>query len=236
MMMRLTTVLTSTVSLLLSHATPLRGNPLPGSWGRDTSHAGMPAVPGNLPALTRISSPIMKSPKDGLGLTREQASHFARLALKCVGREYPNKLDHVMNDGADVRGPRALHPSFYGCFDWHSCVHGHWMLGRLLRLFPDLKEAPEIRAALNDNLTEDNIKTEAAYFSRPNSQSFGRTYGWAWLLKLAEELHQWDDPDARRWYQHLQPLTDAIVARLSDFLPKQTYPIRTGVHPNTAFA
>ena len=185
---------------------------------------------------TSVVRPNTNPTQDGAGLTREQASHFAALALKCVGREYPNKLDHVMNDSADVRGPRALHPAFYGCFDWHSCVHGHWMLVRLLRLFPDLKEAADIRAALNDNLTESNLKAEAAYFSRPNSQSFERTYGWAWLLKLAEELHAWNDPDARRWYTNLQPLVDAIVARLLDFLPKQTYAIRTGVHPNTAFA
>ena len=174
--------------------------------------------------------------KDGPGLTQEQASHFAALALRCVRREYPNKLDHIMNDGADVKSPRALHPAFYGCLDWHSCVHAHWMLVRLLRLFPEMRETTEVRAALNDNLTEDNLKTEAAYFSRPNSQSFERTYGWAWLLKLSEELHEWSDPDAKRWYMSLEPLADAIVGRLIDFLPKQTYPIRTGVHPNTAFA
>jgi hypothetical protein len=179
---------------------------------------------------------MLPAVQDGAGITREQASHFAALAIKCVRREYPNKLDHVMNDGADVKDPRALHPAFYGCFDWHSCVHGHWMLIRLLRLFPDMKEAVEIRAALNENLTPDNLKTEAAYFSRPNSQSFERTYGWAWLLKLTQELNTWDDPDAKRWYASLQPLVDAIVTRLTDFLPKQTYPIRTGVHPNTAFA
>jgi hypothetical protein len=185
---------------------------------------------------TRPADPTLLAAKDGSGLTPEQASHFAALALKCVMREYPNKLDHVMNDDADVKGPRALHPAFFGCFDWHSCVHGHWMLVRLLRLFPDMKEAARIRAALNDNLTPDNLKTEAAYFSRPNSQSFERTYGWAWLIKLAQELNTWDDADARRWYTNMQPLVNAIVTRLTDFLPKQTYPIRTGVHPNTAFA
>src|SRR5215469_14863134 len=180
--------------------------------------------------------PVPNPAQDGAGLTREQASHFAALALKCVGREYPNKLDHVMNDPGDVKGPRALHPAFYGCYDWHSCVHGHWMLVRLLRLFPHVKESTDIRASLSGNLSEANLKTEAAYFSRPNSQSFERTYGWAWLLKLAQELHQWDDADAKQWCSNLQPLVDAIVARLMAFLPKQTYPIRTGVHPNTAFA
>jgi hypothetical protein len=168
-------------------------------------------------------------------LTAEEASHFAALALKCVQREYPNKLDHVMNRIADVESPRKLHPAFYGCFDWHSSVHGHWMLVRLLRLFPDLKERAEIRAALDENLSPANLQAEASYFSRPLSQSFERTYGWAWALKLAAELHSWKDPEAQRLYANIRPLADAITARLMSFLPKQTYPIRTGVHPNTAF-
>lgn len=172
---------------------------------------------------------------DALSLSREQASHFARLALRCVKKEYPNKPDHVMNEAADVQSPRALHPAFHGCFDWHSSVHGHWMLVRLLRLFPDLPEAGEVRAALNENLTRENLLAETAYLDRPNRQSFERTYGWAWLLKLAEELHRWDDPDGGRWSRSLQPLADALVTRYISFLPKQTYPIRTGVHPNTAF-
>lgn len=171
----------------------------------------------------------------GPQLTAEEASHFAALALRCVQKEYPNKLDHVMNGAADVESPRALHPAFYGCFDWHSCVHGHWMLARLLRLFPDLKEAREIRAALDENLSQKNLQAEADYFKRPLSESFERTYGWAWALKLREELGQWNDPDAKRWYANMQPLADAIVSRWSGFLPRQTYPIRTGVHPNTAF-
>ena len=169
-------------------------------------------------------------------LTPVEASHFAALALKCVQRQYPNKLDHVMNGPEDVENPRKLHPAFYGCFDWHSSVHAHWMLVRLLRLFPGLKEGAKIRAALNENLSAENLKAEGAYFSRPLSQSFERTYGWAWTLKLAEELREWDDADGKQWYTNMQPLEDAIVERLAGFLPKQTYPIRTGVHPNTAFA
>jgi hypothetical protein len=169
-------------------------------------------------------------------ITEQQASRFARLALKCVAKEYPNKLDHVMNDSGEVRSPRSLHPAFYGCFDWHSSVHGHWMLVRLLRLFPGLPEAGEIRKALNANLTASNLQTEAAYLKQSNRQSFERTYGWAWLLKLAEELKQWDDLDGRAWSANLRPLADAFIARFANFLPKQTYPIRTGVHPNTAFA
>jgi hypothetical protein len=172
---------------------------------------------------------------NSMKLTQEQASRFAKLALKGIRKEYPNKPDHVMNDAADVQSPKALHPAFYGCLDWHSSVHGHWMLVRLLRLFPDLPEAKEIRAVLAQHLTEKNLKAETAYFNQPNRQSFERTYGWAWLLKLAEELHGWDDADAKQWSKNLQPLAEVIVARYRDFLPKQTYPIRTGVHPNTAF-
>src|SRR5262249_34687194 len=120
-------------------------------------------------------------------------------------------------------------------FDWHSSVHGHWMLVRLLRQFPDLPEAREIRAVLGKHLTAANLQAEADYFKRPNSHSFERTYGWAWLLKLAEELHTWDDPDGKQWSRNLRPLADVLVARYLAYLPKQTYPIRTGVHPNTAF-
>ncbi|WP_214654226.1 DUF2891 domain-containing protein [Aquisphaera insulae] len=168
-------------------------------------------------------------------LSKDQASAFARLVLRGLNREYPNKLDHVMAGPDDVKAPRSLHPAFFAAYDWHSCVHGHWTLCRLLRLFPDLPQAAEIRHLLNDHLTTANLKVEADYFARKESKSFERTYGWAWLLKLAEELRGWDDPDARRWSEALRPLADAIVARYLDFLPKQTYPIRTGVHPNTAF-
>ncbi|UCG50813.1 MAG: DUF2891 domain-containing protein [Candidatus Latescibacterota bacterium] len=168
-------------------------------------------------------------------LTPQTASSFSRLALECIKREYPNKPSHVMNNKEEVQNPKSLHPVFFGCFDWHSAVHGHWMLVRLLRLFPELSEASEIRAALNDNLTAENVEREVAYLDQPNRKSFERTYGWAWLLKLAEELHRWNDPDAKRWSANLEPLTRAIVDRYIDFLPRQTYPIRTGVHPNTAF-
>jgi len=168
-------------------------------------------------------------------LTQPQASHFAKLALKCVQKEFPNKLDHVNNDKDDVRSPRTMHPAFYGCFDWHSTVHGHWMLVRLLRLFPNLPEAPDIRKALNANINEKNIAGEVSYLKQANRASFERTYGWAWLLKLAEELNSWNDEDSRRWSRELKPLADAFVEKYLAFLPKQNYPIRTGVHPNTAF-
>ncbi|HSE34127.1 MAG TPA: DUF2891 domain-containing protein [Pyrinomonadaceae bacterium] len=168
-------------------------------------------------------------------LREKQASHFAALALKCVAREYPNKPEHVVNNEADVRSPKSLHPAFYGCYDWHSSVHGHWMLARLLKQFSSLREGPQIRAALNANLTAANIAAEVTYMKQPNRQSFERTYGWAWLLKLAEELHDWDDKDAKVWFRNLKPLADQIVNLYLEFLPKQNYPIRTGVHPNTAF-
>jgi len=135
----------------------------------------------------------------------------------------------------DVKAPRDLHPAFYGSYDWHSSVHGHWMLVRLLRVFPDLPESKEIRSILQQHLTAPNLKAEADYFARKESKPFERPYGWAWLLKLAEELKGWDDPDAKTWAQNVRPLADAIGTRYVEFFPKQTYAIRTGVHPNTAF-
>jgi hypothetical protein len=163
------------------------------------------------------------------------ASSFARLALDCVAREFPNKPDHVMNDATDIRSPRSMHPVFYGCYDWHSSVHGHWLLVRVLKLFPDIPEASAIRAALDANITRENVSAEVAYLGEPSRKSFERTYGWAWLLKLSAELREWDDADGRRWAAALEPLSRAIAARTAEFLPRQTYPIRTGVHPNTAF-
>ena len=168
-------------------------------------------------------------------LTEKQASHFAALALKCVNREFPNKPEHVINNATEVKNPKALHPAFYGCYDWHSSVHGHWMLVRLLKSFPNLSEAAQIRSALNANLTAENIEAEVTYIKQPNRQSFERTYGWAWTLKLAEELRSWNDPDGNNWSKNMQPLADVLAQSYRTFLPKQTYPIRTGVHPNTAF-
>ena len=173
--------------------------------------------------------------QEQLSLTQAEASHFAALALKCIQKEYPNKPDHTINEAADVRSPRAMHAAFYGCFDWHSSVHGHWMLVHLLRLFPGMPEAPGIRGALDANLSAESIRNEVAYLNQSNRASFERTYGWAWLLKLAEELHDWNDQDGKRWSQNLQPLADGFAGKYLSFLPKQNYPIRTGVHPNTAF-
>jgi hypothetical protein len=162
-------------------------------------------------------------------------SRFARLALKCIDKEYPNKIEHQLNDASQVQNPKTLHPAFYGCFDWHSSVHGHWLLAHLLSLYPLLPEGPQIRLALNRNLTLENIQAEVRYFQQAGRASFERPYGWGWLLKLAEELYVWDDEEGKRWAENLQPLADIIVDKYLAFLPKQTYPIRTGVHPNTAF-
>jgi hypothetical protein len=170
-----------------------------------------------------------------MNLSEKQASHFAALALKCVSREFPNKPEHVINNASEVKAPKVLHPAFYGCYDWHSSVHGHWMLIRLLKTFPSLPESAQIREALNANLTVENIQQEVAYMKQPNRQSFERTYGWAWALKLAEELNSWNDADGKRWAENLKPLAETLSKSYAAFLPKQTYPIRTGVHPNTAF-
>ncbi|MGK4000618.1 DUF2891 domain-containing protein [Sorangium sp. So ce1024] len=169
-------------------------------------------------------------------LTPELASQLAALALGHVTREYPNKLDHVMTSPEDVRGPRELHPIFYGSFDWHSCVHGHWLLARILRLFPGAPGAARVRALLEAQLTGEKVAAELAYLQRPSSRGFERPYGWAWLLMLAAELARHVTEEGRRWSAALAPLGDAFAERFLEFLPRATYPVRAGAHTNTAFA
>lgn len=164
------------------------------------------------------------------------AAHFVRLALDCAGREYPNKIAHVMSSDADARPPRDLTPSFYGCFDWHSAVHGHWLLARAIRIWPKAEFAAPARAALNRSLTPANLAREAEYMRGKGRESFERPYGLAWLLKLAAELRTWSDPDAPRWSEALQPLESAAVSRLRTWLPKLSHPVRVGEHSQTAFA
>lgn len=170
-----------------------------------------------------------------ISLNQAGADHLSSLAFNCIGREYPNKIAHVMSSEEEVGSPQQLHPAFYGCFDWHSSIHGHWMLVRLLKEFPDLANAEEIRAAIDANLQPEHIQVEVAYLSHPQRSSFERMYGWAWLLKLAEEVNTWEDVQAKQWAEAIQPLADKIESLYIDFLPRQTYPIRTGQHPNTAF-
>ena len=164
----------------------------------------------------------------------EYVARFARLALGGVRREFPNHIAHVMSGPAQTGTPRQLHPAFYGCYDWHSSVHGHWLLVRLLRAGAALPER-ETREALGENLTAENVRAEDEYFREPGRAPFERPYGWAWLLKLHEELYLWDDPDAARWFDALRPLAETIVGKYLDFFPKQKYPIRVGTHFNTAF-
>jgi hypothetical protein len=168
-------------------------------------------------------------------LTVELAAQLAHIALNGIIREYPSYPGHVLMRASDLRPTRQLHPAFYGCFDWHSAVHSHWLLVRLLRLLPALPEAAPIRSALNEHLNEANLRTEAAYFAEPGRRGFERPYGWAWLLKLAEELLDWDDPDGRRWSAAIEPFARLITGLYLEYLPRLTYPIRSGAHSNTAF-
>ena len=166
----------------------------------------------------------------------EDAEKFARLALTCVHKEYPNKISHTMNSDADVAAPRKLTPSFYGCYDWHSSVHGHWLLVRLVRTFPQGNFVSAAREALGKSLTPENLKTEAAYFRAEGRASFERPYGLAWLLQLSAELREWDDPQAKEWAANLKPLESAVMERLNVWLPKLSHPVRVGEHSQTAFA
>jgi hypothetical protein len=166
-------------------------------------------------------------------LTTEIAARFAEAALGHVTREYPHKLDHVMDGPADVLGPRALHPIFFGSFDWHSCVHGYWTLLRLRRLFPNLPLAGRIRALADEMLAPDKVAGELDYLDRPYSGGFERPYGWAWLLALHLEASRHQDAE---WSDALAPLAHPFADRFKSFLPRLTYPIRTGTHFNTAFA
>src|SRR5437762_6960070 len=168
-------------------------------------------------------------------LSLADASRYARIALANIEREFPAKLDHVIGNAADLASPHALHPAFFGCFDWHSCVHAHWLLARAMKLHPQLPEAVAIRSLFDVRLASANIDAERAYLDRPESRSFERTYGWAWLLKLAEELACWSDPNAHRWSRDLVPLASAFVQRYLAYLPDASYPIRHGVHSNSAF-
>ncbi|MEO5997421.1 MAG: DUF2891 domain-containing protein [Chitinophagaceae bacterium] len=177
---------------------------------------------------THLSNPLF---------TQEIASRLAALPLHCIVKEWPNKTGHTSDSSSDhLLLPHELHPSFYGCFDWHSSVHGHWMLVKLLKSYPAIAEKETIIAVLNNSFQLEKLTTEANYFSKyKTSSSYERTYGWAWLLKLDEELFTWHNPMARQWHKNLQPLTQKVVELWTGFLPKQTYPNRTGVHPNTAF-
>lgn len=176
------------------------------------------------------TAPIPESRPDAVN------DRFARLALTCVHKEYPNKISHVMNDAGDARTPSALTPAFYGCFDWHSSVHGHWLLVRILKTDPQSPMNPAILAALDRSFTHSNIAAELAYLDGEGRKGFERPYGTAWLLQLVAELDESDDPKLKAWRETLRPLEERIVAETQEWLPKLAYPIRLGTHNQSAFA
>lgn len=170
------------------------------------------------------------------GPSLAEADAWAELVLSGVDREFPNKPGVVFASEAAVVRPRAMFPAFYGCFDWHSSVHGHWLLARLLRLYPGMPSAARVRQTLESHLSGENIAQEAAFFARDEHKSFERMYGWAWYLRLVIELSEWDHPDARRWRENLRPLETVLVGRIGAYLPLLEFPVRTGEHPDTGFA
>jgi hypothetical protein len=186
--------------------------------------------------LTSALVLLLAAPAEPATVDAAVAGRFAALALDCVAREYPNKISHVLAGDADVRPPRELTPAFFGCYDWHSSVHGHWLLARLARTFPAAPFAATSRAALARSLTAANVAAEVRYLEGAGRASFERPYGLAWLLQLAAELREWPTPEAQQWATILQPLEAAAVLRLKVWLPKLTHPIRIGEHSQTAFA
>lgn len=217
---RAAVILAAIVALMTPLALLVLTAPCASLAGQSTREAGGPSA-----------SPPPAGPFD-----EAAAARFARLALDCVGKEYPNKIAHVLQSDADVAPPRQLSPAFFGCFDWHSSVHGHWLLARLARMYPSAPFAAEARQALARSLTPDRIAGEVAYLRGEGRKTFERPYGLAWLLQLCTELRQWYDPEVGRWVEALDPLEREAAARLSDWLPKLRYPIRTGEHSQTAFA
>lgn len=212
---RLVSIALLSLVLLLSSCNLNKENP-----PTPETHTGTAAIP-----LT--AEPI--------ALTLEQANTLAALPLACVQQEYPNKLGQTLGSVADLAEPGALHPAFFGCFDWHSAVHGHWSMVMLLKEFPRLGQADQLREVLINHLTPENMAAEVAYFKGEHEKGYERTYGWAWVLKLAEELHTWNDPMARELEANLQPLSTLISEKFVDYLPKLQYPVRVGTHTNTAF-
>lgn len=194
-----------------------------------TASSGVATQPVPKPVPDRV-------PELGKRLSDAQAAQIAQLALSGIDREYPNKPNQVLRGPDDILSPKQLHPAFFGCFDWHSSVHGHWVLAHLLRHYPAHSLSAPSRQKLSASLSTANLLTETRYFDSKENRSFERMYGWAWLLQLVTELHPFDDPDAQQWRNALRPLEEKIVELTVDYLPRLSFPIRTGVHPDTAFA
>ena len=197
---------------------------------------GVLGVVAVLSGAAMAAQPADALPPASNSLDEAAAARFAHLALACLHKEYPNKISHVMLSDADALPPRVLTPAFYGCYDWHSGVHGHWLLVRLLRLFPNAPFAKDARAALSANLTPKNIAGEVAYVKNEARASFERPYGLAWLLQLSAELRSWDDSQGHQWAAALAPLEMLAASKLKSWLPKLHYPIRVGEHDQTAFS
>jgi len=168
-------------------------------------------------------------------LNFKSANYLYHFAFDCIDQEYPNKLNQVLGDATYLKEPSELHPVFYGCFDWHSSVHGHWTLLNILKELSDFEKRDSILMKLQKNITKENILNEVAYFDDVHNKTFERTYGWAWLLKVAETLQDWNTVESKEMYQNLSPLVELIEQKYIEFLPKLNYPIRVGEHPNTAF-
>ena len=173
--------------------------------------------------------------RNQIELSLAQAKVIFDMPVHCLEIEYPNKLGQVLSSDADLKSPKTLRPIFYGCFDWHSSVHGYWSIIELLQKYPELDKDSKVRALLNKHITAENVAVEIAFFKEEQNSSFERTYGWAWLFKLQESLTNWQDPDAQKWKENLQPLADLLVKKYMEYLPKLVYPIRSGQHDNSAF-
>ncbi|MDR0194187.1 MAG: DUF2891 domain-containing protein [Myroides sp.] len=181
------------------------------------------------------NEPVTTEDQPTLALTVAEAKKIIELPLHCIEIEYPNKLGQVLGKDEDLKTPKQLRPIFYGCFDWHSSVHGFWSIVTLLQKFPELDADGQIRARLNNLITDENVAVELAFFHDPNNKTFERTYGWAWLFQLYGTLSKWEDADAQRWAKTIEPLAKIMKERYAEYLPKLLYPIRTGTHDNTAF-
>jgi len=182
-----------------------------------------------------FSAFVVAAQKSNVEFNKKKAEYLYHFAYECIDQEYPNKLGQVLGDDSYLAPPRVLHPAFYGCFDWHSSVHGHWTLVTILNKIPDFEYRDEIIAKLQKNITKENIEKEIAYFDDEHNKTYERTYGWAWLLKLDEALHEWDALEAKELQQNLSPLVDLISDKFIEFLDKLIYPIRIGEHSNIAF-
>lgn len=168
-------------------------------------------------------------------LDLKKATYLHHFAYDCIEQEYPNKLNQVIGDASYLKSPKELHPAFYGCFDWHSSVHGHWTLVTILKEIPNFEFKEEVLLKLKTTITKENIEKEILYFDDVHNNTYERTYGWAWVLKLSEALKEWKHPEAKKLEENLQPLVDLLLKKYLEFLPKLTYPIRVGEHPNIAF-